>query len=207
MGALCAPGARDLRSLGDQVVAVLCVRPAKDVCDLVSGAAFGTRVSRRLGCPVTAKIARPATLTCHEESLLSICGYRDIRLARFWQRSDLALVNEDCSSGALVVRGVFERRARCRLCAGLAGDWIRYCPWAGRRSTAGCGFPLGERTTGPMGRRGAIGLLRESVRKFPLCGDLIRKPIPLGGLWPPALPRFPVRLPHDWVDVTGGGDG
>jgi hypothetical protein len=55
-------------------------------------------------CPLTTKIARPAALTCHEESLLSICGYRDVRLARFWQRLDSALVNEDCSSGALAVR-------------------------------------------------------------------------------------------------------
>src|SRR5262249_19096104 len=38
----------------------------------------------RLGrCPLTTKIARPAVLTCCEESSLSICGSRDVCFARF----------------------------------------------------------------------------------------------------------------------------
>lgn len=120
MRAACASNAGDLRTLCNQLVMLLCVRPGQSRLRPGFGRGLsGTPVSRRLGCPVTAKIARPATLTCHEESLLSICGYRDIRLARFWQRLDPALVNEDCSSGALVVRGVFS----AELDAGCALGW------------------------------------------------------------------------------------
>jgi hypothetical protein len=38
LGALCAPDARDLSILRNQMVAVLYVQSAKDVCDGISGA-------------------------------------------------------------------------------------------------------------------------------------------------------------------------
>lgn len=78
----------------------------------------GDRVARRLGavyqrdrlregapqrrrCPVTMKIARPVSLTCDEESSLSIHGRFGVRFDCFLRALGSALVTKDCFGWAL----------------------------------------------------------------------------------------------------------
>jgi hypothetical protein len=55
----------------------------------------------RLSCPVTSKIPRRASLTCEEESVLSIFGRQRVRFARFIGRKAATRDNEVCLSGRL----------------------------------------------------------------------------------------------------------
>jgi hypothetical protein len=52
-------------------------------------------------CPVTSKIPRRASLTCEEESVLSIFGRQRVRFARFVGRRAATRDNEVCLSGRL----------------------------------------------------------------------------------------------------------
>lgn len=52
-------------------------------------------------CPMTSKIPRCTSLTCEEESILSILDRHDARFARFLRPSKAASVNQDCSGKPL----------------------------------------------------------------------------------------------------------
>jgi hypothetical protein len=54
-----------------------------------------------LSCPVTSKIPRRASLTCEEESVLSIFGRQRVRFARFVGRRVATRDNEVCLPGRL----------------------------------------------------------------------------------------------------------
>ena len=75
-------------------------------------------------CPVTSKIPRPASLTCEEESVLSIFGRQGVRFARFVGRRAASRDNEVCLSGRLG-----DRFGRFPGCMNMSG--VR--PWAAGR--------------------------------------------------------------------------
>jgi hypothetical protein len=99
------------------------------------GEVYGVSVRRlsdhNFRCPVTSKIPRPASLTCEEESVLSIFGRQGVRFARFVGRRAASRDNEVCPSGRLGDR--FGRFPGCMNMSGIRPSAAGRGKLSGRR--------------------------------------------------------------------------
>ena len=129
-------------------------------------------------CPMTSKIPRRTSLTCEEESVLSIFGRQRVRFARFVGRRVATRDNEVCLSGRLG-----DRFGRFPGCMNVS---------ASRPSAAGRGKLSGRRRRSSttnwqkgkfdvIGHQRARGIWRRAGTRFVLCQMILPDPTRCAG--------------------------